>query len=113
MTDLTPLEDDARALIERCSARGVRIATAESCTGGLVCGLLTEISGSSAVIDRGFVTYSNAAKTDLLGVSPDSIFDASWTSVINGTMVKVLSWYDNEYGYSCRTADLITKMAGL
>ena len=70
-TDLAPLEADAKALIESCSARGILIATAESCTGGLVCGLLTDIAGSSEVIDRGFVTYSNAAKTDLLGVSPD------------------------------------------
>ena len=58
----------ARAVIERCKARGLRIATAESCTGGLVAGALTEVSGSSAVVDRGFVTYSNEAKTELLGV---------------------------------------------
>lgn len=47
------------------------IATAESCTGGLVAALLTEVAGASAVIDRGFVTYSNEAKTALLGVPPD------------------------------------------
>ncbi len=71
MTDLAPLVPLAADLIEACAKLGIRIATAESCTGGLVAGLLTEISGSSAVVDRGFVTYSNAAKTDLLGVSPD------------------------------------------
>ncbi len=50
------------------AASNKRIATAESCTGGLVAGLLTAVPGSSAVVDRGFVTYSNEAKTDLVGV---------------------------------------------
>jgi len=59
----------AGALIARCREQGVRIALAESCTGGLVCALLTEIPGSSAVLERGFVVYSNQAKQDLLGVS--------------------------------------------
>ena len=58
----------ATALIKAYAARGEMIATAESCTGGLVSALLTEIAGSSAVVDRGFVTYSNEAKQDLLGV---------------------------------------------
>ncbi len=71
MTDLSPLIPLANAIVALCTKNGVRIATAESCTGGLVAGLLTEISGSSAVLDRGFVTYSNASKADLLGVSPD------------------------------------------
>jgi nicotinamide-nucleotide amidase len=52
-------------------AAGRRIATAESCTGGLVAAALTEIAGASDVFDRGFVTYSNEAKTDVLGVSDD------------------------------------------
>ena len=60
----------ARAVIDAATARGLTIATAESCTGGLVAGALTAIAGSSAVFERGFVTYSNAAKTGLLGVSP-------------------------------------------
>lgn len=68
MTDLTPLQDQAQALIELCIARGLTIATAESCTGGLIAGVLTEISGSSAVVDRGYVTYSNKAKSEMLGV---------------------------------------------
>ena len=58
----------AAALIARYAALGLKIATAKSCTGGLVAGLLTEIPGSSAVLERGFVTYSNEAKRELLGV---------------------------------------------
>jgi nicotinamide-nucleotide amidase len=54
-------------------AAGLKVALAESCTGGMVCAALTDIPGSSDVVERGFVTYSNAAKTDLLGVSPDLI----------------------------------------
>lgn len=68
MTDLAPLLSDAAELIALCTKRGLKIATAESCTGGLIAGALTEIAGSSAVVDRGFVTYSNDAKTELLGV---------------------------------------------
>lgn len=60
---------EAEALIEQCRARGILIATAESCTGGLVAALLTEIPGSSDVFERGFVTYANEAKHQLLGVS--------------------------------------------
>lgn len=63
------IEDQARSLVEAFSDRGLRVATAESCTGGLIAAALTEIAGSSAVVDRGFVTYSNAAKTELLQVS--------------------------------------------
>jgi nicotinamide-nucleotide amidase len=59
----------ASALLEVCRAKSLKIVTAESCTGGLVAALLTEIPGSSDVFDRGFVTYSNAAKNQLLGVS--------------------------------------------
>jgi nicotinamide-nucleotide amidase len=58
----------AKALLALCRGRGLQIATAESCTGGLVAAALTEISGSSDVFDRGFVTYSNAAKQKMLGV---------------------------------------------
>src|SRR5271154_6369580 len=58
----------AAALIARYASLGLKIGTAESCTGGLVAALLTEIPGSSAVLERGFVTYSNDAKRELLGV---------------------------------------------
>ena len=62
------LRQEAKKVLERCLRADVRLATAESCTGGLIIGALTEIAGSSAVVDRGFVTYSNAAKTEMLGV---------------------------------------------
>lgn len=60
----------AARVLAAARARGWRIATAESCTGGLVAAALTDIAGSSDVFDRGFVTYSNAAKTAMLGVDP-------------------------------------------
>lgn len=60
----------ARSLIDALRARGWHCATAESCTGGGVAAAITDIAGSSDVFDRGFVTYSNAAKTQMLGVDP-------------------------------------------
>ncbi len=63
----------ATAVITDFARRGLMVATAESCTGGLVAGLLTEIAGSSAVVERGFVTYSNEAKNELIGVPMDLI----------------------------------------
>jgi nicotinamide-nucleotide amidase len=65
------IEATAESVIRRAIEAGLMIATAESCTGGLVAGALTAIAGSSAVVDRGFVTYSNEAKTEMLGVSQD------------------------------------------
>lgn len=67
------IHDLAQECITRFSAKGQMIATAESCTGGLIAGALTEIAGSSAVVDRGFVTYSNEAKTEMLNVPADFI----------------------------------------
>jgi nicotinamide-nucleotide amidase len=67
------LHNAAIAVLDICRARGLKIATAESCTGGLVAGALTEIAGSSDVVDRGFVTYSNEAKQQMLGVPADTI----------------------------------------
>ena len=58
----------AAEILEAARARGIMIATAESCTGGMVAVALTDLPGSSAVFERGFVTYTNAAKTELLGV---------------------------------------------
>jgi nicotinamide-nucleotide amidase len=62
------LRQTSKRVLELCRARGLRVATAESCTGGLVAGALTDIAGSSDVVDCGFVTYSNEAKQALLGV---------------------------------------------
>lgn len=64
---------DIADLIARASRLGLTMATAESCTGGLVAAALTDIPGSSAVLDRGFVTYSNRAKQEMLGVSPATL----------------------------------------
>lgn len=60
-------------MIDALKARGWIIATAESCTGGLIAGAITEIAGSSAVLDRGFITYSNASKIEMLGVKPGTL----------------------------------------
>ena len=62
------LRASAKRLLDLFRARNLRLATAESCTGGLVAAMLTEIAGSSDVVDRGFVTYSNEAKRAMLGV---------------------------------------------
>ena len=75
MTFSTVCLDLADEIIETCAASGVRLATAESCTGGLIGACLTEIPGSSIVVDRGFITYSNQAKCDLLGV-PAAVIEA-------------------------------------
>jgi nicotinamide-nucleotide amidase len=83
MTDLAHLLPAATELIARCTRMGLTIATAESCTGGLVAGTLTEVPGSSAVVERGFVTYSNIAKTDMLGV-PEALL-AKGGAVSEGT----------------------------
>ena len=68
------IETLARTVVEAAAARRLTVATAESCTGGLVSAALTSVAGSSAVVERGFVTYSNAAKSELLGV-PAALID--------------------------------------
>jgi nicotinamide-nucleotide amidase len=71
------MNDELRAaatdVLDACRVRKLKVATAESCTGGLVAGALTEIAGSSDVVDRGFVTYSDEAKQQMLGVSAETI----------------------------------------
>lgn len=63
----------AEAVLSAARKKGLRIATAESCTGGLIAGCLTEIAGSSDVVDRGFITYSNDAKAKMIGVQPATL----------------------------------------
>ena len=63
------------AVLDAARASGAMIATAESCTGGMIAAALTDIAGSSDVFDRGFVTYSNAAKQDMLGVRAETLRD--------------------------------------
>jgi len=67
------LASQADALLQLCRDKGLRVATAESCTGGMIATALTDIAGSSDVVERGFVTYSNEAKSDLLGVPVQTI----------------------------------------
>ena len=74
MTD-AEIDNLAQRVIDAYTAQGLTLGTAESCTGGLIAGALTGVSGSSAVVDRGFVTYSNDAKMDLLDVSARTLRD--------------------------------------
>lgn len=67
------IETLAQRIVQELAASGHMVSTAESCTGGLIAGLLTQIPGSSAVVDRGFVTYTNDAKMDMLGVSAPTL----------------------------------------
>ncbi len=64
---------DPAEVLALARKRGVMIATAESCTGGLIIGRLTDVAGSSDAVDRGFVTYSNAAKIEMLGIRPETL----------------------------------------
>lgn len=66
-------EEKAIIVLDACRKHGVMIATAESCTGGLIAGALTDIAGSSDAVDRGFVTYSNEAKNEMIGVPMELI----------------------------------------
>lgn len=100
---MTQLAED---LLSACRARSWRIAVAESCTGGLISAALTEIPGSSDVMDRGFVTYSNEAKRDMLGV-PDAL------SIEHGAVSKevVLAMLD---GLGSRSdADVLISVTGV
>ena len=71
--DTASFQKPAAALLERCRKFGIKIVTAESCTGGMIAAAFTDIAGSSDVFERGFVTYSNEAKAEMLGVESDLI----------------------------------------
>jgi nicotinamide-nucleotide amidase len=102
------LIDPARALLDLCRARKLTIAAAESCTGGLLAATLTEIPGSSAVFDRAFVTYSNAAKTTMLDVPADLI--AAFGAVSRETALAMASGALTRAGVDLAVA--ITGIAG-
>lgn len=97
---------DAATLLDACRARRVRLATAESCTGGLIAAVLTAIAGSSDVVERGFVTYSNAAKTELLGVPAELI---STLGAISGPVAERMA----EGALQRSLADIVVSVTGL
>jgi nicotinamide-nucleotide amidase len=88
MTDDAELGRRAAGIVDAFAARGMTVATAESCTGGMICARLTDVAGSSAVLDRGFVTYSNAAKTELLGV-PGSLIE--WHGAVSEEVARAMA----------------------
>ncbi|MFC3214468.1 CinA family protein [Novosphingobium panipatense] len=96
----------ARRVVEKNAAIGRMVAVAESCTGGLVCAALTEIPGSSAVLDRGFVTYSNEAKQEMLGVHPD-IIDSF------GAVSPATAWAMAQGAISRSRADVAVAISGV
>lgn len=80
---MTPMiEKRAAELIALCTSKDMMIATAESCTGGLISAALTDVAGSSAVVDRGFVTYSNQAKAEMLEVPIEHTVDPGAVSAL-------------------------------
>lgn len=85
----------AETVLAACRARGWMLGTAESCTGGLVAGALTAISGSSDVVSGGFVTYANAAKTRLLGV-PEALIAAN--GAVSRPVAEAMAWGALETG---------------
>lgn len=99
-------KDIAREIIEKAKRAGIKIATAESCTGGLVSAALTDISGSSAVLERGFVTYSNEAKIEMLGVDPSLI---STYGAVSETVARAMA----EGALSHSKADLSVAITGI
>ena len=78
----------AQSVIDKAGAEGAMVATAESCTGGMIAAALTDVPGSSAVVDRGFVTYSNEAKTEMLAVPADLI---TWFGAVSGEVARAMA----------------------
>lgn len=96
----------AQRVITENQALGRKVALAESCTGGLVCAALTEIPGSSSVLDRGFVTYSNEAKQEILGV-PTDILDAF------GAVSAATAWAMAQGALRSSKADMAVAVSGI
>ncbi len=108
MTQLLPSEllADARKVIDVCREAGLKIATVESCTGGLLAGALTSIAGSSEVVERGFVTYSNEAKSEQVGV-PGALIDA------HGAVSEQVARAMAEGGVARSPADIAVAVTGI
>jgi len=100
------LMDKAQKLLDVCGERHMRVAAAESCTGGLIAALLTEIPGSSVVIGRSFVTYSNRAKRDILGV-PEDILTAH--GAVSEPVVRAMA----QNTFDMTTAHLTVAVSGI
>jgi nicotinamide-nucleotide amidase len=75
-------------VIDKAGADGAMVATAESCTGGMIAAALTDVPGSSAVVDRGFVTYSNEAKTEMLAVPPELV---AWFGAVSAEVARAMA----------------------
>ena len=105
---MLPGETMARAarLLERLQARGLTLATAESCTGGLVAAALTEIAGVSDVFDRAFITYSNEAKIEMLGVSEDILATL-------GAVSEATAWAMAQGALNRSAADVTVAVSGI
>jgi nicotinamide-nucleotide amidase len=108
MTAMFPADviEEAGRLIAAMKARGLKLATAESCTGGLIAGALTEIPGASDVLDRGFVTYSNAAKVGMLGVDFELILRHG---AVSAEVARAMA----EGALRCSAADLAVAATGI
>lgn len=96
----------AKSLIDQCRAKQFRLATAESCTGGLIGALLTEIPGASDVFDRGFITYANVAKTDMLEV-PLTLIETQ--GAVSAEVAEAMAWGALDYA----AADMAVAVTGV
>lgn len=105
---MAPEELTTRAAdtLETCRRAGLMVATVESCTGGLVAAALTEIAGSSSVVERGFVTYSNEAKTDLVGV-PAALIER--VGAVSEEVARAMA----EGGVAASRADIAVAITGI
>ncbi|MDV7341444.1 CinA family protein [Terasakiella sp. A23] len=99
-------DEIATKTLEKCRVQGLSVATAESCTGGLIAGALTAITGSSDVVDRGFVTYSNQAKNEMLDVSED---DLNRFGAVSDVVAKEMA----EGGLKAAGTDLCVAVTGI
>lgn len=97
---------DARDILDLCRDGGVKLATAESCTGGLIAALLTSIAGSSDVVERGFVTYSNEAKTEMLNVPAAQI-------IANGAVSEIVARAMAEGALAASRAAIAVSVTGV